>query len=62
MIVYATLHILMGQWSLKHVRVDVPQHCDSDKLCVFVGLHCGHWISMCAFPFIFAHEHRSLKA
>jgi hypothetical protein len=42
----------LGQRGLKHVQVDILQHCDTDQLCAFVGLQCGNqnnrwpWIAM----------------
>jgi hypothetical protein len=38
--------LMMGQWGLKHVGVDVLRHCNSNKICALLGLHGKNWIIM----------------
>lgn len=41
---------MMAQWGQKHVGVDVLKHyCDSNKLCLFIDLHCNNILTVFSF-------------
>jgi len=45
---YATVHsLMMGQWGLKHVGVDILRHHRNyNEVCALLGLHGKNWIIM----------------